>query len=368
MLTTVIDNISSKISDDEDETHPNIDTPSLFRWRHQARLDRMEEERRAAEEHSKKKEEHNKKLIETSKKLSEAEKHCNTDVDELREAFQKLKKEEEEIKRDAEELEQKKKKSPWNVDTISKDGFAKTIINKKPLKPKDEQLTEEERAAEMKKFVKEHEKELKHFGMLRRYEDSRQFLRQHNYLVCEETANYLVIWCINLQMDEKTDLMGHVAHQTICMQYILELAKQLECDPRACLDTFFSKIQVAEFEYKVTFDDELTQFKERIMKRAEEKLEEARKEAEEEERLQRLGPGGLDPLEVFASLPDDMKNCFETQNITLLQETIAKMDEKEANYHMLRCVDSGLWIPDAKSLKKNSEDGNETTEKEETAD
>ena len=31
------------MSDDEDETHPNIDTPSLFRWRHQARVEKMEE-------------------------------------------------------------------------------------------------------------------------------------------------------------------------------------------------------------------------------------------------------------------------------------------------------------------------------------
>ena len=30
-----------KISDDEDDTHPNIDTPSLFRWRHQARVEKM---------------------------------------------------------------------------------------------------------------------------------------------------------------------------------------------------------------------------------------------------------------------------------------------------------------------------------------
>ena len=32
-----------EISDDEDDTHPNIDTPSLFKWRHEARLQRMEE-------------------------------------------------------------------------------------------------------------------------------------------------------------------------------------------------------------------------------------------------------------------------------------------------------------------------------------
>lgn len=69
--------------------------------------------------------------------------------------------------------------------------------------------------------------------------------------------------------------MGHVAHQTICMQYILELAKQLDYDPRACVDAFFSKIQVAEVEYKKSFDDELNQFKERISKRAAEKVQEA---------------------------------------------------------------------------------------------
>ena len=32
-----------EISDDEEDTHPNIDTPSLFKWRHEARVQRMEE-------------------------------------------------------------------------------------------------------------------------------------------------------------------------------------------------------------------------------------------------------------------------------------------------------------------------------------
>lgn len=39
-----------QISDDEDDTHPNIDTPSLFRWRHQSRLERMEEAQKEKEE------------------------------------------------------------------------------------------------------------------------------------------------------------------------------------------------------------------------------------------------------------------------------------------------------------------------------
>lgn len=92
--------------------------------------------------------------------------------------------------------------APWNVDTISQPGFEKTVINKKAPRPKDEQLTDEEKEARMKKFIKENEKNLKHFGMLRRYDDSRAFLKEHLELVCEDTANYLVIWCINLEMEE----------------------------------------------------------------------------------------------------------------------------------------------------------------------
>jgi hypothetical protein len=54
----------------------------------------------------------------------------------------------------------------------------------------------------MKTFVKENEKPLKKFGMFRHFDDSKRFLQENQHLVCEETANYLVIWCINLEMDE----------------------------------------------------------------------------------------------------------------------------------------------------------------------
>lgn len=117
-----------------------------------------------------------------------------------------------------EELRAKEKKTPWNVDTISKPAFSKTIINTKPDKPAYDDLTEEEKEVRMRDFVKDNQKVLKQFGMLRKYDDSRKFLLDHAHLACESTANYLVIWCINLQMEEKTELMGHVAHQCICMQ------------------------------------------------------------------------------------------------------------------------------------------------------
>ncbi|XP_026735667.1 hsp90 co-chaperone Cdc37 [Trichoplusia ni] len=338
-----------EISDDEDETHPNIDTPSLFRWRHQARIERMEERRKERDEHMQKKTENLRLLNETRKKISEA--GSSTDLSSLRKALADLEREEKQLKQKEEELMKKDRQTPWNVDTISEPGFTKTVINTKPARPKDENLTEEEKEAKMKKFIKENEKLLKQFGMLRRYEDSRQFLQENSQLVCEETANYLVIWCINLEMEEKHDLMAHVAHQTICMQYILELSKQLDVDPRACVGSFFSKIQIAEKTYKDSFDDELEQFKARIKKRAAEKINEAIREQEEEERKARLGPGGLDPVEVYEELPDELKKCFDAQDVPLLQATIAKMPEQEAIYYMKRCVDAGLWVPG-----KNSDD------------
>ena len=70
---------------------------------------------------------------------------------------------------------------------------------------------------------------------------------------------------------------------------------------------FFFRIQVADPEYKKAFDDELVAFKARIKNRAKEKIAEQIADAEKEEEMDRqarLGPGGLDPVEVFESLPD----------------------------------------------------------------
>lgn len=103
----------------------------------------------------------------------------------------------------AEELRLKEKKTPWNVDTISKPGFEKTVINTK-AKPSYDDLTDEEKEVKMRDFVKDNKKIIEQYGMLRRYDDSRKFLLEHSHLACESTANYLVIWCINLQMEKKS--------------------------------------------------------------------------------------------------------------------------------------------------------------------
>lgn len=113
---------------------------------------------------------------------------------------------------------------------------------------------------------------------------------------------------------------------------------------------------------------------------------------QEEERQARLGPGGLDPVEVFESLPEvglklmlktastirtnlcrivyyflivfqSLQKCFESRDIALLQETISKLPEEEARLHLKRCVDSGLWVPDAAKADKEAAEAAAKAEK-----
>lgn len=67
--------------------------------------------------------------------------------------------------------------------------------------------------------------------------------------------------------------------------------------------TEYVSSQTADQQYQDAFNDELESFKERVRGRAKIRIEKAMKEYEEEERQKRLGPGGLDPVEVYESLP-----------------------------------------------------------------
>lgn len=78
-------------------------------------------------------------------------------------------------------------------------------------------------------------------------------------------------------------------------------------------------MKTADEQYKQGFFEELQAFRERVKTRAKQKVEDAVKQYEEvdlfkkkksinirffqEERKKRLGPGGLDPVEVMESLP-----------------------------------------------------------------
>nr|XP_027211359.1 hsp90 co-chaperone Cdc37-like [Penaeus vannamei] len=97
-----------EISDDEDDTHPNIDTPSLFRWRHQARLERMAEKEKEKERLLKEKNEYEKRVENLKKKLQGSDGNAeSTDMTQLKEALQELEKKGQQLIEHEKELEKK---------------------------------------------------------------------------------------------------------------------------------------------------------------------------------------------------------------------------------------------------------------------
>ena len=190
-----------EVSDDEDDTHPNIDTPSLFKWRHEARVQRMEEMKNKTDAVDAEKKQIEAKLKEVQERVKKEQQQGGDNLVELKKSLNEVEKAAAEVNKKKRELEIEKKKQPQNVDTLSRDGFSKTILNTTP-KAKQEDLTEEEREQKMKQFVKDNQKLIKEYGMIRKFEDSKKFLMDgKTHLASEETANYLVIWCLDLEME-----------------------------------------------------------------------------------------------------------------------------------------------------------------------
>merc|ERR1712002_950428 len=302
----------------------------------------------------KKIDETNENIKNTKNDLDAAKKsNKNEEVKKLEEKLKEFNVEAEKLLDEKIYMEKEEKAQPLNVDTLSQPGFSKTLINK--TAKKKEELIEDEQLEKSKKFMDEHRDDIKKYGMLHEYHDSQALLLQKPHLACEDTANYLVVWCIDLEVEEKHALMERVAHQTICMQFLLELSKQLEIDPRSTIKPFFQKMNKNDEQYKTGFEDELKSLIQRVKDRAQARIDKAMKEYEEEERQKRLGPGGVDPVEVYESLPKKLQECFDSKNIQMLQDTLTSMPEEEAKYHLKRCIDSGLWVPYARAAKDEAE-------------
>jgi len=40
-----------------------------------------------------------------------------------------------------------------------------------------------------------------------------------------------------------------------------------------------------------------------------------------------------------------LQECFEKKDVAMLQDAVTKIPKEEAEYHIKRCIDSGLWVP-----------------------
>jgi len=368
------DNI--EISDDEADCHPNIDKSSWFRMKHRSRVEREE------------KEDAEKKII---------VKEQQADRDRIEELAQRLKDEddeadkeaiEEEVKdlqtmvsqRDArlEEFEQNKK---WNVDNMCHVVEERTIVGKtkdnltsselppdlarvQAAKEASRVLSKEAGSASIgpqtetmhvesyADFVERHEELLEAFIHTKSLEDSKNMLHQHgDLLLLEHASSYLLLSCLEEEMNGQHEQMRHVARQSQILSHVSELALSLKRPSRDVVVPFFRRI--TEPEHKAGFDEAVAGFITRIQKRAVDKRKEMKDEeaanagqVEEVEltREERMGPGGLDPVEVFETLPKSMQDAFDSKDTKKLQDALSEMPMDQVQYHMKRCEDSGLWV------------------------
>jgi len=201
-------------------------------------------------------------------------------------------------------------------------------------------------------FVDKHADILEKWMTIKSLEKCKQFLLLHGAILLQENAtNYLLLASLEDEMNGFREKMKLTARQSQILTNIAELAKSLKSHPGNVILPFFKRIQ--EKQYYDGFMEGVDSFIEKIIKRSIDKKKEMKRDQVKEEtttvdlssipKEERLGPGGLDPVEVFDSLPESLQQAFETREVDNLKQALLAMDPKDAEYHMKRCVDCGLW-------------------------
>lgn len=211
-------------------------------------------------------------------------------------------------------------------------------------------------------YVIEHEQLLETYSEISDLEATKEFLfRNCDILLHEHAQSYMLLSCLEDEMNGKHKRMKLVCRQSQILSHIQELGVSMRRDPRDVILPFFMRI--GEKEYLQGFMTAVEDFIKRIAKRAIEKRKEMDAERAEEAPVayagedtpHALGPGGLDPFEVLKSLPKELREAFESQDIERLQTVLQTMDPVLAKKSMKRCVDSGLWMPQDKSIFESEE-------------
>lgn len=201
-------------------------------------------------------------------------------------------------------------------------------------------------------FTERHADRVEEFMALATLEESKNFLIKYGDILLQENAcNYLLLASLEDEMNGYRDKMKRTARQSQLITNIAELAKTLKTHPGNVIVPFFSRLEqrgpLEEFVSGVNL------FVDRIIKRAVVKKAEMDEERRKEQGArdlteippeERLGPGGLDPLDVIDSLPVELSEAFESRDVEQLKRVLENMDPNDAEYHMKRCVDAGLWV------------------------
>ena len=201
-------------------------------------------------------------------------------------------------------------------------------------------------------FTQKYADVVEEFMSIESLDKSRDFLLNKGDILLQENAsNYLLLASLEDEMNGLHQKMRLVARQSQIISNIAELAKSLKTHPGNVIHPFFQRMQNKELYDG--FIEAVDQFIKRVEVRAVQKRKEMDEERAQEAdepvdiaeipREERLGPGGLDPMEVFETLPEAMQEAFESREKEKLEAALQAMSPDEASYHFQRCIDCGLW-------------------------
>ena len=253
------------------------------------------------------------------------------------------------------------KNKKWNVDNLSHTATDRTILSGKgsskedlvggmmsgtksnkdgPVGPQSEKAAVNAYAD----FVDKHEQVLEDYLATTELEDCKKKLHEHGgTLLHEHAQSYILLSCLEDEMNGFPDKMKLASRNSQVLSHVTDLAASLNRHPRDVVLPFFSRIE--DPRYRSGFEEAVQDFIAKIQKRAIDKRKEMdAQEPVELSREERLGPGGLDPVEVFETLPESMQEAFEKKDTQMLQVALEAMDPEEAKKHMDACEASGLWV------------------------
>lgn len=245
------------------------------------------------------------------------------------------------------------KKDPVAVSKSSESSASALSAKSPQLHPQpDSELSVSVAMLSYHEFTQKYADTVEEFMSIESLDKSRDFLLNNGDVLLQENAsNYLLLASLEDEMNGLHQKMKLVARQSQIISNIAELAKSLKTHPGNVIHPFFQRLQNKELYDG--FMDGVNQFIQRVEVRAVQKRKEMDEERAREAgepvdvseipREERLGPGGLDPMEVFETLPEAMQEAFESREKDKLEAALQAMSPDEASYHLQRCIDCGLW-------------------------
>ncbi|GHP11875.1 hypothetical protein PPROV_001060200 [Pycnococcus provasolii] len=253
------------------------------------------------------------------------------------------------------------KERKFNAEEFCQEAWSRTLIGK-DAQPTGEHAADNDPAnMRYEAYVAKYKDQLDHIVHLAAHsnvtlEECEELFRENTWIMSQSGMGYILLEALNFGMKDKFKTMKRVCKVLYHVKSILDYAEASKTlGPRDVARNFFRRLLDGDDlreDYWKTFDDFYTKLRDRSQQKKEEEgvpgeggAGEEEEEYEEVPREERLGPGGLDPVEVFPTLPEGMQEAYHSGDPQKLRDFVASLSMEDARHHMKRMVDSGLWVP-----------------------